>query len=189
LTELVREEERRVKMASRRQSPKRTPPQNFFPFTPARPDRPNPLALQLDKWDCRILRSIQQNGLKSPSELCRLGKVPIKKFYERFNTNPYLKEALKLLAFSSLAVALPGAMTTMVEKFPENAKWAELYLKVTGLIGEDGMKIIKEEKPKEVDSKTLIQMYVNIYGSGKQDEALNNKTNARLEDKPKDSEG
>jgi hypothetical protein len=102
-----------------------------------------------------------------------------------------MKEALKLLAFSTLAVALPGAMNTMIQKFPESAKWAELYLKVSGLIGEESMKVVEKPKGQELDAKTLIQMYVNIYGTGKgnENQALNIKTNARLEDKAKDSEG
>ncbi len=140
MTELIKAEER----ASKQPSPRRSTPQNFFPFTPIRPDRPNPMGLSLDKWDCRILRAIQEHGIKSPKELCTLGKVPIKRFYERFKENPDLREALKLLAFGTLATALPGTMTILTEKSPENAKWMELYLKVIGAIDEPSLKIVQK---------------------------------------------
>jgi len=140
LDDMIRDEEK----ALRRGLIRRKPPQNFFPFAPVRPDRPNPLGLMLDKWDCRILRAIQEHGIKSPKGLCTLGKVPIRKFYERFKENPDLREALKLLAYGTLATALPGAMTTLTEKSPENAKWMELYLKVIGAIDEPSLKIVQK---------------------------------------------
>jgi len=163
-----RREKRRTRLKGEiRQRPT---PSNLFPFSPARPDRPNPLGLQLDKWDVRILRSIQEHGFKPIREFCKFARVPEKKFYERFRVNRDLPEAMKLLAFSNLAVAFPKAMATLTEKFSENAKWAELYLKVVGLLGETGdsnLKLIKEKNGQEPEL-TEIDVDKLIEWSGKE---------------------
>jgi hypothetical protein len=114
-------------------------PSNLFPFSPVREGRPNPLGLTLDKFDCRILKGVQEHGFKPVREFCKLAKIPERKFYERFRNNKDLGEALKLLAFSNLAVAFPKAMETLSGKFETSPKWAELWLKVVGLINDPGM--------------------------------------------------
>jgi hypothetical protein len=153
LDDLLEEEKRSVK----RGLIKRKPAQNFFPFNPVRPDRPNALGLFLDKWDCRILRGVQQYGFKPVGEFCKLAKVKPSKFYERFRNNPDLKEALRLLAFSSLAIAFPKAMSTLSEKFSESAPWAKLYCEVTGLIDSPSLKVGKaeEETDRLMDEREL----------------------------------
>ncbi len=154
-SELVRSEERRQELA-KHQSPKRNLPQNLFPFSPARIDRPNPMGLKLDKWDCRILRAVQEHGFSPVRDFCKMNKIPERIFYERFRVNPDLSEAMKLLAFSNLAIAFPKAMATLTEKFPENAKWAELYFKVTGLMGETGESSLRLMKPAEERESRLL---------------------------------
>ena len=132
-----------IKRRPKQPSLERNTPQNFFPFTPVRSDRPNVLGLHLDKWDCRILKAVQEHGFKPVGEFCKLAKINPKKFYERFHINPDLQTALKLLAFSSLAIAFPKAMSTLSEKFSESAAWGKLYCEVTGLIESDGIKLIQ----------------------------------------------
>ena len=138
-----RKNKRREKMASKQGLLRRNKPQNFFPFTPVRSDRPNALGLFLDGDDCRILRGVQEYGFKPVGEFCKLAKIKPSKFYERFHNNPDLKEALKLLAYSSLAIAFPKAMSTLAEKFSQSAPWAKLYCEVTGLIESPNFKLIQ----------------------------------------------
>jgi hypothetical protein len=147
LDDLLEEEKRSV----RRGLIKRKPSQNLFPFSPAREGRPNPLGLTLDKFDIRILRGVQEHGFKPVREFCKLAKIPEKKFYERFRGNKDLAEGLKLLAFSSLAVAFPKAMETLSGKFESSPKWAELWLKVVGLINEPSLKLIGQEGKEDKD--------------------------------------
>jgi len=153
-TELVQAEERREKLA-KHHLPVRSQAHNLFPFSPAREGRPNPMGLTLDKHDCRILRGVQEHGFKPIREFCKLIRVPERIFYTRFRVNPDLSEAMKLLAFTNLALGFPGAMSTLSEKFSENAAYAKLYLQVVGLLGDDESPL-KIVKPKGAHGSPLL---------------------------------
>ena len=157
LNELLDSEEKRVTRGIQR----RTSALNSFPFSPVRDGRPNPLGLNLDKFDCRILRAVQDHGFKPVREFCKLARVKESVFYQRFRDNPDLGEALKLLAFSSLAISFPKAMETLSGKFESNPKWAELWLKVVGLINEPSMKLVG--RGEGVEDRGMIETRINQF--------------------------
>ena len=160
LTDMIRMEER-----AKHQCPTRNVPANIFPFSPPRENRRNVMGFNLDKWDCRILRGVQEHGFKPIREFCKAAKVPERIFYERFRVNPHLSDAMKLLAFSNLAVAFPKAMSVLTEKFSQNAKWAELYLKVVGLLGDSGdsrLKLIRDEGTPALMTEDEVERYLEV---------------------------
>ena len=148
-TEMIDREQARQEKMARRGIQRRSTPQNLFPFSPVRDGRPNPLGLDLNKIDCRILKAVQEHGFLPVREFCKLAKVKEGVFYQRFRDNRDLGEALKLLAFSSLAISFPKAMSTLSGKFESSPKWAELWLKVVGLINEPSMKLVGRGKGSE----------------------------------------
>lgn len=180
LNELLDSEERRLR--NQRRMPVRRGKQgntvserrqrSSFPFTPARPDRPNALGLNLNKWDCRIANGVSMHGFLPVVEFCKLVKVPVRIFYQRLRDNPDLIEALKLLGHGSRVLGYAKAMTTLSEKFRESPKWAELYLKVNGLLDEPTLRMVKEEGLVE-DRETIkarLKAFLLTYKGGNDNE-------------------
>ncbi len=91
-----------------------------------------------------------------------------------FGLQPDLKQAIKLLAFSSLAISFPKAMSTLSEKFSEGPGWAKLWLETVGLIRGDVMVKLTEkddgEGVKFLSSGEIKLLLGNNKGGNKNDE-------------------
>ena len=165
VVDMVRKSEQRKERRKRRKGgyPQPSPPQNYFPFTPIRPDRPNFMGLNLDRVDCKILRAIQIGKARSIQDICKTGKLKASKVYERFRTNPDLREALRMLVAMTFTLATPGIIEDFVQNASRNAKTLELFLKCVGLIEEPSIRLIQNFEPGLMDEREIRK----LIGGGK----------------------